>query len=250
MPFKLDLYYALFREENTEGKLHQHNFYEVVYYESGVGYTNIEGVKYRYTPGNFAFLPPRSAHDEFCKKNTSIRILTFFATGPCEQQIPAGLYADRDGTIFRCIDKIREEYAFAMPYMTQFNNVYCTELYYTILRNNDNSHVSGSINYVISYINRFFSEELNVVKLADMCGYSERHFRQIFKKKTGYSPSEYIIRRRIDNAKGLLVFTSESIVNVASLCGFCSSSQFSQLFKKEVGISPKEYRKQNNGQEL
>ena len=92
------------------------------------------------------------------------------------------------------------------------------------------------------YINRFFSEELNVVKLADMCGYSERHFRQIFKKKTGYSPSEYIIRRRIDNAKGLLVFTSESIVNVASLCGFSGANYLCRVFKKETGQTPAQWR--------
>lgn len=250
MPFKVDLYYALLREENSRGNLHCHSFYELVYYESGTGYTTINGKKYRYSPGTLAFLPPNTAHDEFCEKDTNLQILTFFGSAPADQNLPAGLYSDRDGSVYRCVRKIRDEYVFAMPYMLQFNNIYCEEMYYTILRNNDSEKTSGTINYVISYINRFFNEDLNVTKLADMCGYSERHFRQIFKAKTGYSPSDYILRRRIDNAKGMLNFTDESIVNVASLCGFCSSSQFAQLFKREVGLSPKDYRKQNNGHSL
>ena len=246
MSFKFELYYTLFREESTRGNLHYHNFYEIVYYESGAGYTTIEGKKSHYTPGTYAFLPPNTAHDEFCETDSNIHILTFSGCGPGEQQLPAGLYADQDSTVFRCISKIRDEYTFAMPYMSQFSNIYCEELYNTALRNTDSSNVSGSINYVITYIRRFFNEDLSVTKLADMCGYSVRHFRQIFKRKTGCSPSEYILKRRLDNAKGMLAFTSENIVNVASQCGFCSSSQFAHLFKMEMGVSPTEYRKQNN----
>ena len=53
MSFKFELYYTLFREESTRGNLHYHNFYEIVYYESGAGYTTIEGKKSHYTLGPF-----------------------------------------------------------------------------------------------------------------------------------------------------------------------------------------------------
>lgn len=100
MSFKFELYYTLFREESTRGNLHYHNFYEIVYYESGAGYTTIEGKKSHYTPGTYAFLPPNTAHDEFCETDSNIHILTFSGCGPGEQQLPAGLYADQDSTVF------------------------------------------------------------------------------------------------------------------------------------------------------
>ncbi|HBL83842.1 MAG: hypothetical protein A2Y17_08120 [Clostridiales bacterium GWF2_38_85] len=246
MEFEMSIYYDVVRAGNTNGGMHQHSFYEFVFYETGIGYTTINNKKYRYTPGSLAFIPLGVDHDEFREKDSNIGVINFSYSGSLSPELKAGLYTDRDGAIYKCICKIRDEYLTSLPLSNHFVNIYCNELYLTALRSTDeNILMSDSLNYVISYINRYYNDELSISKLAAMCGYSERHFRNIFKKKTGCSPAVYILKRKLDNAKRLLTYTDESIINISNNCGFCSSSQFSSLFKREFGVSPKDYRKKN-----
>lgn len=66
-------------------------------------------------------------------------------------------------------------------------------------------------------MNRHLFEELSVQEVAASVSLSSSHFSRQFKAKTGYSPYEYIILRRIDKAKYLLTSTQLS-VNGDRLC--------------------------------
>ncbi|MCF1586111.1 AraC family transcriptional regulator [Tetragenococcus koreensis] len=69
------------------------------------------------------------------------------------------------------------------------------------------------------------------------------YFAHKFKEIYGYSPIEYLQRRRVGEAQTLLINTNYSITEIANSVGFNSSAYFSTLFKKLVSLSPKEYRK-------
>ena len=72
------------------------------------------------------------------------------------------------------------------------------------------------------------------------------HLVHTFTKHLGVSPINYVINKRIQEAKNLLATTSYSIRDIASIVGFGNSSYFSQMFKKVTGISPKSYRVKNS----
>ncbi len=88
----------------------------------------------------------------------------------------------------------------------------------------------------------FMSCDVTIEHLAKLCGVSEVYLRKIFNNKFGISPKEYVIRKRIEYAKHLLVSGHMSVSEVANLCGYTEPCHFSREFKKRTGISPRDFR--------
>lgn len=68
------------------------------------------------------------------------------------------------------------------------------------------------------------------------------YLSRIFKRATGYSISEYILKIRMSVACELLTKTELSISKVAASCGYTHMAHFSKMFKKETQLTPNEYR--------
>ena len=79
--------------------------------------------------------------------------------------------------------------------------------------------------------------------LAEQVGLSPFHFIRTFKKETGFTPHEYLVRTRIDMAKYLLKNTGMPVKDICFATGFSSESVFCSAFKKSVGMSPKAYKR-------
>lgn len=98
----------------------------------------------------------------------------------------------------------------------------------------------------------FFRENVNKnVKIEILArdlnvGYS--YFRQMFRKYTGISPTQYHLSLRIQKAKDLLVSTNQSFKEIALDLGFESYFYFSRIFKDKTGMSPMEFRKDHHQQ--
>ena len=92
-------------------------------------------------------------------------------------------------------------------------------------------------------MNRHLFEPISVQDVASAVSLSPSHFSRQFKARTGYSPYEYIVLRRIDKAKYLLTSTKQSVGEIAYATGYNSEENFSHSFQKHVGISPGLFRK-------
>ncbi len=68
-------------------------------------------------------------------------------------------------------------------------------------------------------------------------------FRKAFRHKTGISPGQYIINRRMDAACEMLRATRDPVGSIAASLGYASPYEFSAQFKKLIGMSPKKYRR-------
>ncbi|MGN1031527.1 MAG: helix-turn-helix domain-containing protein [Butyricicoccaceae bacterium] len=95
----------------------------------------------------------------------------------------------------------------------------------------------------IRYMNRNLCEQISVQTVSDAVNLSPSHFSRQFKNRTGYSPYEYIVLRRIDRAKHLLASTQLSVKEIAFQTGYNSEEHFIHSFQKNVGISPGMFRK-------
>lgn len=87
--------------------------------------------------------------------------------------------------------------------------------------------------------------ELSIQKLCDYLNYSPNYFSSVFKKETGQSFMNYLMDRRLETAKELLLTTELKSLEVALEVGFSSSNYFAYCFKKQLNISPMQYRKDN-----
>lgn len=105
-------------------------------------------------------------------------------------------------------------------------------------RNRDVARLAPVLNYIASNLDK----PLPVSDLAKQVGMSESHFRRNFTAYMGLSPHRYVLKTRIQLAKGLLRDASISVLDVAGRCGFDTLSTFNRAFKKHLGMSPREWR--------
>ena len=96
---------------------------------------------------------------------------------------------------------------------------------------------------VRNYIEEHYDEDFNVADLKKFASYDEQYFSRLFKDATGYTPKEYITRRRIGKAQCLLIYTSLSLTEISSRVGYDDPNYFGKMFKKIIGMSPLFYRK-------
>jgi AraC-like DNA-binding protein len=84
------------------------------------------------------------------------------------------------------------------------------------------------------------------IRLAEMareCGLSVSHFTRAFRKSFGLSPYRWLLERRIDRAKALLVTSDVPIADIAIQSGFSDQAAFSRAFARVVGDSPARWRR-------
>lgn len=96
--------------------------------------------------------------------------------------------------------------------------------------------------FIEQYLNTHYNENISLDKLSELTFMNKYYLSHIFKEHSGYSPIEYLLLRRKEAAKKLLVTTDHSISQIAGIVGFGSSSYFSQYFKRETQLSPSQYR--------
>jgi len=92
----------------------------------------------------------------------------------------------------------------------------------------------------IDYIHAHLDQDLSLVQIAKVVNLSPTYFASLFKRATGISPHEYVIRQRVERAKMMLAKTDLSIADIALQVGFSSQSHLTQQFKRFTGITPKQ----------
>jgi AraC-like DNA-binding protein len=77
------------------------------------------------------------------------------------------------------------------------------------------------------------------------------HFSRLFKEAVGRTPSQYVLRARLNAARKLLRATDESVGRIAGLLGYDDVYFFSRQFHQKTGVTPSQYRKrQRRGQTI
>lgn len=97
---------------------------------------------------------------------------------------------------------------------------------------------------VKDYIDAHFAEEFSLQQLADSLRVSPYYLSHVFKDVTGYSPLQYVLRRRIGEAQTLLITTALPITHIAAQVGYDNVSHFNAQFAKAVGMPPRTFRKE------
>lgn len=102
--------------------------------------------------------------------------------------------------------------------------------------------------YVDKALNCMYSEYaqgITVQEIADRLGLNRSYFSELFSKRTGTPPGEYLLHLRLTKAAELMRIYGEHPSTAALSVGYEDVCHFSKIFKKHFGVSPRGYRKLN-----
>jgi AraC family transcriptional regulator len=85
---------------------------------------------------------------------------------------------------------------------------------------------------------------VSLEEVARQCNMSVSQFGRTFKKTTGLPPHRWLVHRRLERAKDLLLRSTLPLAEIALDCGFSEQSHFTRTFTRLVGTSPGEWRRQ------
>lgn len=95
---------------------------------------------------------------------------------------------------------------------------------------------------VVALMEANIEEVIGMDELAHYVGLSRRQLERLFQKYLDCSPFKYYLKLRLLRSRQLLKQSSMSIVDIATACGFVSSTHFSKCYREQMGVAPSEER--------
>lgn len=156
--------------------------------------------------------------------------------------------------IFALLAEIEEEYVNrTVGYKLMIKAKLLHIITYLIRHYQDSSKTTESISSkskrleklekVFEYINRNFSQKIELHTLAEIAFMSPNYFSTFFKLSTGFTPIEYLNKIRITKSIELLRETDLTISQIALDCGFNNLANFNKIFKHFTETTPSQIRR-------
>lgn len=97
------------------------------------------------------------------------------------------------------------------------------------------------------FLNANLSGDASLASVATECNLSVSHFSHAFRRTFGRAPHRWLMERRVDAVKNLLLTSALTLAEVASQCGFADQSALNRSFKRIAGESPGQWRRSRKG---
>ena len=94
------------------------------------------------------------------------------------------------------------------------------------------------------YLGDRYCERVTLENAAQKACLSRFHFNRIFARAFGETPHEFVTRRRIEEAKKLLLRDTHSVTDICFAVGYESLGSFSTRFRSLTGLSPASFRRE------
>ena len=229
------------KTKNTYINYHSHEYYELVYYLSGSGKTEIGGKMFKFSDNSFALIPGNTEHDELHDSDSEVICLMFSGI----KDLQLGFFKDYSHTISKILNALLYEvneqtYGYKEMLVIKLN-----ELMLNISRIENTIIDTKNFEYIINYIRENFHEHINLSDCAKQLNISYDYFQHKFKAITGYSPQQFLMEQRLLACKKMLKESNYNCTEIAYRCGFCTSAQFSAMFKKRYGTTPWRFKRQH-----
>jgi AraC family transcriptional regulator len=103
-----------------------------------------------------------------------------------------------------------------------------------------NEGLSGHrLKQVLAFIEDQIAEDLSLEQIAAVAGVSTSHVKTLFRTAMGVPVHQYVIQRRVERAKMLLMQDGMSMAEVAAAAGFAHQSHLARHMRRLMGVSPK-----------
>jgi AraC family transcriptional regulator len=94
------------------------------------------------------------------------------------------------------------------------------------------------------FVDAKMEDELTLCEMAQSVELTTAHFARMFRKSTGETPHQFVLRNRIERAKEMLRAAEPRVLDVAVACGFKTQQHFARVFRRMCGACPTKYRQE------
>lgn len=254
--------------------LHCHSEMEFFYLEQGNVQFQIEDAKFTLQAGDAIFIPPNLLHSakrmgdptEDCSFYAivfSLKMIMDITPSYCEHYFYPVLYSASN-----CMLPIHSSEEWQFHILELLKNIFIQsntqiEDCELILRGNlliiwqllYNHHMAQiqmnhschqtypQLRECVDFISNHYMENISLKILSHNAGLSEGHFCRLFKDFTGFTPFQYINRKRITKSCEYLTQSNKKIAEIATLCGYNNISYYNRAFLQLMQETPSSYRK-------
>ena len=252
---------------------HKHNFFEIVYVEQGSGLQCINHHQFEYRSGNIFLLPPLDCHSFQIIEPSRFYFIRFTDhyflkdDGPADynewfdriayilanyNKVPGDIISsDREREfIVNNIKSIYQEYTSADRFSESLITSSVASILTILARSIEKRYVDQAnevddrFGEVLRYINTNIADNarLRIAALADRFGISQSYFSEYFKKQSGASLKEYVLKSKLRIVETKILHSDLSLKEIAYQLGFTDSSHLARSFKKSYGMTVGEFR--------
>lgn len=100
----------------------------------------------------------------------------------------------------------------------------------------------SQIRQITDFMTAHLDEPIGLQQLADLLHFSRFHLCTAFRRSTGFTPHQWLVRLRIERARELLTKSNLSVTEVALAVGYHTPSSFAHAFKLAMGVTPTDFR--------
>lgn len=246
---------------NINSRIHFHPFTEFYFILDGKGKFSIEDRVINTNKDDFFIINSNVGHSIYSGEDENLVYISFGVDSIFVKNLLNDDNIDEDKYIYKNIendqdyfiksfDIINEEFNSNNIFSQSMANAKASEFVITLLRNfkdeiviTNDIKINKQIDYIKNFIDNNYSEDIKLESLSKMAYMNKFHLIAEFKQSYRVTPIDYLILKRIEVTKNLLISTNHSMEEISSIVGFNSQSYFNQVFRKKVGLTPSQFRK-------
>ncbi|MEI6603457.1 MAG: AraC family transcriptional regulator [Clostridia bacterium] len=236
----------------------QYYDFEIKYIVSGKFHVVQHNKKYIVNPGEMILMNLFDYHKYYPDVDDPCDILWIHFNGQgCEKLIaeiegykklplimsPPPSFAE---IIKKCLNLYNESQNNSEAYISLYIHELLTEILQPLphlyLKTKESIEQQFLINSMDHYIDEHLNEKVTLNMLSKEACLSPFHFSRVFNAYTGKSPIQYVLQKKVEKSKVMLLYTNKTVSLISEELGFADISHFSRAFHKIEGISPKKFR--------
>ncbi|HEY9044791.1 MAG TPA: helix-turn-helix domain-containing protein [Ohtaekwangia sp.] len=254
--------------------VHNHTYFEIIFILKGKGIHNINGNTFRYSAGDIFLLGPEDYHDfeiqaltEFCyiRFNESFSSNTLQDKNKDWQQIvKMVLHTSWQGKGSIVQDRREKQKLHSLLQVLQSEYENRHELHFEVIRDSlmrsimtilarnisrqalaVSSLKTTSVEAMLLHIrqNIYKPAQLSMESLSEKFNHAPTYLSIFFKKHTGESLKQYIVKYKIKLIEARLLYSPLSLAEIADEFGYTDESHLCRQFRKYTGMTPTTFRK-------
>ena len=256
-------YYYRIRTPGYQFKGETHQFFELTYVDTGILYTEVDGVSYTLGEKEMILYGPGQFHKQFTDETQSVSYVTILfnmenLTPGIEEtwyKILLNKVYPYNKKTYTLIRTLVQESSTGTPYMDSLMLCLLTE---TIIRLLQSHYTAAKItpasvakeNYrdelfarIIAYIESKLCEPLTIAHICQQFSISRSSLQLLFKNEVDQSPKKYISDMKLERSRQMLRENKYTVSEISLKLGYSSIHYFSNAFTQKYHISPSEYAK-------